>query len=148
VAALMGRISQLDDPLVGDAKIDEFVEHLASGATQPTIAEAMGVSTRLIRDWKKREDVQQRLTKVLRERVNRVRSLTDAELVKRLENAERRGKLSVDQLLKIQAASPLDEADDKGDAASILKGLMEAAAGNPDLARALQDVLPGGSDGR
>ena len=137
----------LDDPLIGDAKVEEFVERLASGASQPAIAEAMQVSVRTIREWKKREDVQKLLTKTLRERVNRVRSLTDAELVKRLENAERRGKLSVDQLLKIQSSFPLDVADDSSDAASVIKQLMEAAAGNPELAKALRDVLPGGSDG-
>jgi len=142
-----GRIAQLDDPLIGDAKVEEFVERLASGASQPAIAEAMQVSVRTIREWKKREDVQKLLTKTLRERVNRVRSLTDAELVKRLENAERRGKLSVDQLLKIQSSFPLDVADDSSDAASVIKQLMEAAAGNPELAKALRDVLPGGSDG-
>ncbi len=139
----MSRVSPLDE---FPDSVDQLVELLGTGATREQIAKVFGVNKRTITEWRKRDDVQQKLSKFIRDRANRVLSLTDDKVLKQLESNK---QLSVDQLLKIRQtyAGEAFDVNAGSDAAQALSELMKAADKDPALARALAGVLPDAADG-
>jgi len=126
------------------ARIDEYpelkdtlAELTAEGASQTAIAEAMGVKDRgTIAAWQKRPEIQARVTRLIRERSNRILSQT----TKRIEGILNSGKnLSLENLLKIQRefGGQLIKIDDGGDPAKALEEIFLAAHDDEALAEGL-----------
>ena len=134
------RVHTLD---YNDENLDQFVGMLAEGATNAQIAEAFGVGSRSITEWRKRKDVQEKLHAVIRERASRILSQTDSKLMGVLTGPSG-DKLSVDQLLKIREAFRLEGAPEDPAKAGLeaMQQLMDRAADDPEVAEALQKVLP------
>jgi hypothetical protein len=126
--------------------IDQFVAMLADGCTNQQIADTFGVSKRSIPEWRKRKDVQEKLHATIRERAGRILSQTDSKLMGILTGPSG-DKLSVDQLLKIREAFRLEGAPEDPAKAGVeaMQQLMDMAAEDPELAEALQKVLPNDS---
>lgn len=120
---------------------DQFIELLAGGAARPAIAETLGINKATVSEWKKRPDVQQDLTKRIKERVNEVLRHTDSKIVEKLRAAK---DLSIDQLLKIRHEFAGDNVNlnVSGDGSQALQDLLTAVHEDPVLAATLAKVLP------
>jgi len=80
---------------------EQLAQLLARNLTAPEIGEILGRHKDTIKVWRHDELVQERVSQIMRERVNRFISVIDGELEKRLEEP---GKLTVNELVKIRQA--------------------------------------------
>lgn len=120
-------------------RVEIFAKNIAEGVPNKKNAEAMGVSIATVVEWKKREDVQRLVTRMMRERSNRIRAKTDTAILAKLEGDK---PLDIYALLKIRAEfSTDDDGDDTPDGTALLTKLMERASHDPALARALKEAL-------
>lgn len=137
------RLSLLDeDP----TRVETVAKLLATGATREKVCEVMGITDlKTVTEWRKRPDVQAAITKVIRERENRVLSLTDTQIVKKLEALG--DKIDLETLLKVRrefAGATINLKD--GDQAGALEELVAAMHKNPALALAVQGAVAGDAD--
>lgn len=136
------------------AKIDSnpelksvLAELTADGVSQQDIAHTMGVKDRgTVAAWQKRPEIQQMVSKIIRERANRILSHTTVAIEKLLTNPN--AKFDLETLLKVYEKfhGTTININDKPDAAKALEEMFLAAHSNPELAQALSDLLP--ADGR
>ena len=128
------------------AKIDEFpelkgelAEMLADGVSKQKIADAMGVKDRgTIAEWAKRPEIQNRVTKLIQDRANRILSRTTTRIEGELDSGK---KISLENLLKIHRTFAGDTLTvNTGDGAKSLEELFMAAHDDPALAAALSQL--------
>lgn len=133
----MSRVSILDEQ---PELIDDLAVLFADGAKRADIAETFGVEVWTVTQWRKRPDVQRKVSKIVSERANRILSLTDTKLEALLH--AKGASMSVDQLIKIRTAFAGENVNLnlQGDSATALRELMQAMHAEPELAAALSKL--------
>lgn len=139
------KVSQLDQY---PERKEELAQLLADGVKHADIADVFGVHVDTIGDWKKRPDVQAKVSKIIENRANSILAHTDTSILKRLEQARDSGKsLPIEILLQIRKTFAGEKltVDSKGDKAGAMQELMRELHEHPDLAAAFGAV--GADDG-
>lgn len=97
----MPGVSPLDHPTEGAARRRILAELCAEGHDRAKIAAVMDVHPDTITVWRRRPDVQQQITKLIQDRVNRLTSRIDARLEGLLQDDNIR-RLDLKDLLAIR----------------------------------------------
>lgn len=118
---------------------DELAELLADGISMQKIADTMGVSDRgTVAEWKKRPEIQNRVTRLIQERANKILSRTTKRIEGKLDSEK---EISLENLLKIHRTFAGDTLTvNTGDGTKSLEELFMAAHDDPALAAALQQL--------
>lgn len=130
------KVSPLDQ---NPERKDQLAELLANGAKHADIAEVFGVHRDTIGEWKKRADIQAKVSKIIENRSNAILAHTDTAILKRLEQSRDSGKsMPVEVLLRIRQtfAGEKITVDTKGDRAGAMEELMRELHEHPELAAA------------
>lgn len=137
----MGRPHTLDqDP----ERIDILANMVADGATQQMICDAFGISDRnTVAAWKKRPDVQAKVTALIRQRSNDILARTDTAIKARLDEAASEGgkPVPLPDLLQIRRTYAGEKLtiDTAGDSARATEELMAMLADDPEKAQKFID---------
>ena len=126
----------------------QVIELTADGVSQQRIADVVGVKDRgTIAEWQKRPDIVAAVSKLIKARSNRILS----HATKRIEGllTAPDAKFDLELLLKVYEKfhGTTVNINDKPDAAKALQEMFDAAHANPELAKALSELLPAQADG-
>lgn len=136
----MPRLSQID---ADREQFEVLCQLLAEGVPHRVIGETMGVTRDTVGDWKKRPDVQSRVTVIIKERANAILAHTDTSIQKKLEAAAQEGAkpIPVEVLLQIRRTYAGEKVvlDTAGDKAGAMEELMKVLHENPEIAAAFAE---------
>jgi transposase len=126
-------------------RLDQLAELLADGVYAKDIAKVFGVHRDTVGEWKKRPDVQTKVSQLIKQRANNILSKTDTKILKRLESEK---ELPIEILLQVRRTFAGEKltVDTKATSADATAELLQAIHQNPELAKAIGQAKADGDD--